>query len=137
MSTKLVEFLMCPQNWWNFQQSVLCCICIALVWHLALIALNKLPSYSYLKSELKTHFERIFLFISYIQTFIAKRFSQQKNLDWAFSVLFKLTRLCATSSMYRVDHMFGKALFCWLRVSWLKERKIFRLQNDTNIALLL
>ena len=24
--------------------------------------------------------------------------------------------------------MFGNALFCWLRVSWLKERKIFRLK---------
>ena len=32
-STKLVEFTTCPQNSWNFQQKLLCCISIALLWH--------------------------------------------------------------------------------------------------------
>ena len=34
LSTKLVEIItVCRQNWWNFQWRVLCCICIALVYH--------------------------------------------------------------------------------------------------------
>ena len=46
-------------------------------------------------------------------------------------------------STYRVDHMIGNAVLCWLWVSWLtegiflgsNERYIPKLQNDTNLAL--
>ena len=45
--------------------------------------------------------------------------------------------------LYRVDHMFGNGVFCWLWVSWWTEGKIFneshipKLQNDTIFVMVL
>ena len=47
---------------------------------------------------------------------------------WKPSAKVKSTFQSRNCYKYRVNHKFGNALFCWLRVSWWKERKCFRLK---------
>ena len=93
MSTKISGIHQDPQNWWNFQQTELCWICIALVWNL--------------KSNW-TRSSKLFQFLSCFQThlLIAKIFSLSQTclavLDWTFSVLFIFYHLFVRDSFWNV-----------------------------------
>ena len=68
-----------------------------------------------------------------------------KIIWWVNAINNHSSLFAKIDALYRVDHKFGNAVFCWLWVSWLIEgffflgsnvRYIPKLQNDTNLTLI-
>ena len=105
-STKLMEFTMCPQNRWNFQQRVFYCICNSWVWYFKSDSIDSFEWIAFFKdwSEILAYnnenipaihiFSKLLRFLSFQTCLLIAtyRFSQSQTclavLDRTFLVLF-------------------------------------------------
>ena len=96
---------LCPNNTVSFQKHAIC--------------LNYGAKLVKIKIFLYKDVSNAQMHLLAVNFILVKKLCRLKNFNK--SIIFNIRAFSAVWNTYRVEHMFGNAVFCWLWVSWLTE----------------